>query len=383
MNVTVALLTDGIFPYVIGGMQKHSFYLCKFLAQRGIYVDLYHTPSQTQHDIQQLDCFTEEEKPYIHSIVIPFPQGDKFPGHYIRASKRYSQAIYEVFNTRKMPDIVYIQGFSGWTLLTEKQNTPNLPPTIVNFHGLEMFQPPTSWKGQLQNWMFRPFVKKNIQAADYAQSLGGKLTPILQQFIPQEKIWELGIGVDKDWIREAPLASHMPRRFCFVGRYERRKGIIELTQVLRSLHQAGHAFHFDFIGFIPKEQQIVADNIHYHGQVIDPKKIQSLLQSSDVLVCPSYSEGMPTVILEAMASGCSIIATDVGAVADVVCPENGWLIPSGNIPALESTMKTVLEIPDEVLQKKKAAAIAFIAQKHLWSNIIEAKIRFFQQIRNA
>ena len=52
----ISLLTDGIFPYVIGGMQKHSYYLVKYFAQIGVYVDLYHTNQSkldiTKHEFQ-------------------------------------------------------------------------------------------------------------------------------------------------------------------------------------------------------------------------------------------------------------------------------------------------------------------------------------------
>ncbi len=56
----VALVTDGIWPYVMGGMQKHSYYLCKYLAKKKIDVDLYHF-NQSQLNIEALDVFTEEE----------------------------------------------------------------------------------------------------------------------------------------------------------------------------------------------------------------------------------------------------------------------------------------------------------------------------------
>ena len=39
----IALVTDGIYPYVMGGMQKHSYYLCKYLVKLGVEIDLYHT----------------------------------------------------------------------------------------------------------------------------------------------------------------------------------------------------------------------------------------------------------------------------------------------------------------------------------------------------
>ena len=45
-----------------------------------------------------------------------------------------------------------------------------------------------------------------------------------------------------------------------------------------------------------------------------------------MLLCPSYSEGMPNVILEAMSRGLAIIATDIGAICDMVCDKNGILL---------------------------------------------------------
>ena len=60
----VALVTDGIFPYVMGGMQKHSYYLCKYLVRMGVKVDLYHT-NLNSYDIHELELFSEEEKQHI------------------------------------------------------------------------------------------------------------------------------------------------------------------------------------------------------------------------------------------------------------------------------------------------------------------------------
>ena len=60
----VALFTDGIYPYVIGGMQKHSFYLAKYFALNKVDVDLYHT-AKSVSVLDNLNCFSEEEKKFI------------------------------------------------------------------------------------------------------------------------------------------------------------------------------------------------------------------------------------------------------------------------------------------------------------------------------
>ena len=85
---------------------------------------------------------------------------------------------------------------------------------------------------------------------------------------------------------------------------------------------------FHFVGPIPIKQQLnVSDlKIVYHGLISDLEERQSIYDRCDVLLCPSYSEGMPNVILEAMSRGLAIIATDVGAICDMVCDKNGILL---------------------------------------------------------
>src|SRR5687768_8250808 len=107
----IALLTDGIYPYVLGGMQKHSYYLVKYLAKNQVHVDLYHT-NQSTFDIDQLELFNDEEKKFIRSFAIPMPRSDKYPGHYLRQSFEYSRRVYELFQKNEEADFIYIKGFS-------------------------------------------------------------------------------------------------------------------------------------------------------------------------------------------------------------------------------------------------------------------------------
>mgnify|MGYP000917428566 FL=1 len=69
----IALITDGIWPYVLGGMQKHSFYLCKYLAQNGVQVTLVHF-NQSSYNIEELSVFSAEEKKNIRSVIVPIPK---------------------------------------------------------------------------------------------------------------------------------------------------------------------------------------------------------------------------------------------------------------------------------------------------------------------
>lgn len=367
----------------MGGMQKHSYYLAKYLAAAKVSVSVYHPKinAEAANDLIYANYFSDEELYYLSFVEVMPPEPATFPGHYIYDTYAYSKALYQYFKLDI--DLVYIQGFSGWYLLRQLKEKNIRIPTIINFHGLEMFQRPASLKSILINAYFRPFVLQNLRLATYVQSLGGQLTNILlRQSIASEKIIEVGIGITKDWlIQECDLSqsSTALRKFVFVGRYERRKGIEELTRVLREL-ASNSSFTFDFIGPIPEHKQLLMECINYHGLVKDANVIKSILQQADVLVCPSYSEGMPTVILEAMASGCAIIATDVGAVSMQVDEQNGWLIPPADKAALKNAFIEAIQAPSSIMLEKQKVSLARIRKKFLWDQIAQQMMEKMVQI---
>ncbi len=366
----IALITDGISPYVLGGMQKHSFYLAKYLAQHQVHVDLIHF-NDSAYDIDQMEFFSEEEKKFIHPIVLKFPNSATFPGHYIYKSYKYSciafEAIQHKLNTY---DFIYTKGFTGWKLISEKRKGHIKCCNIgVKFHGYEMFQMAPDFKTKLQQYLLQPFVKKLSQQADIVFSYGGKITDIIRSIgVKPEHIIEIPSGVEKSFIG-ASISSHNEtyRKFIFLGRAERRKGIIELNDVLQKLISQKRNFKFEFIGPIPDSMKLTHDSIMYHGEIRDAQKIKSLLSQNDVLVCPSWSEGFPNVILEGMASGLAIIATNVGAINAMVNTNNGWLIEPANEKALYSAIIDAIESKD--LTSKKQQSLELIKTKFNWDMI--------------
>ena len=90
----------------------------------------------------------------------------------------------------------------------------------------------------------------------------------------------------------------------------------------------------------------------------------------DILLCPSYSEGMPNVIMEAMSRGLAIIATDVGAVSKLVDEENGWLInPRGLEKNLNSSIVRAIKTECIEIDKKKKQSLNKI-KFFTWEKVI-------------
>lgn len=356
----------------MGGMQKHSYYLAKYLAKNKIQVDLFHF-NQSLLNIEELGVFEEEEKKYINSIVLEFPKLSTLPGHYVKESYRYSEIIFEKIKPNlHQYDFIYTKGFTGWKLIESKMNGLSCPRIGVNFHGYEMFQPAPSFKVKLQHLILRKPVKWISKHADVVFSYGGKITEIIASLgIKHQKIIEIPTGIQESWINKNKLVVNKPKRFIFIGRYERRKGIEELNTVLKELLKTDN-FIFEFIGNIPLIRQLKSKKLIYHGEMRNAEQIKVILQKADVLVCPSHSEGMPNVIMEGMASGLAIIATDVGAVAKMVNNKNGRLINATNLKDnLSFALMEMISITDEELLSYKQTSIDNVNLLFLWDNVIK------------
>jgi glycosyltransferase involved in cell wall biosynthesis len=381
----ISLLTDGIFPYTMGGMQKHSYYLTKYLARAGIMVDVYYGLTEGKSVPEKYDEYSEEELNNIRFFPLNFPKSGRYPGHYIIENYYFSKRVNKELIRHSTPDFIYIQGFAGWYFLQNrrKQRAWNKIKTGINFHGVEMFQKAANLNIKFQHFLLRPPTACNLKNADVLFSLGGKLTAIHKKVVPSSTIFEIPIGIACDWLVDPnKLKVSDKRRFTFIGRYERRKGIEEISSVLSGeCRIIFSSTEFHLIGPIPADKQLKDfANIKYHGAIHDEGKIKELLQASDVLLCPSWSEGMPTVILEAMASGCAIITSDVGAVCEQVDSKNGILIRPGDKKQLKVAIEKMITMPCEQLLAMKKASINRIKEKFLWEKVTEQTITEIKKI---
>lgn len=367
----IAIVCDGVHPYVVGGMQRHTFYLVKYLSRMGVKITLLHF-NQSNLDIQKLEVFSEQERDNIENIVLEFPKGDGLPGHYVRASFDYSVLCFEAIKDRIMEfDFIYTKGFSGWKLIKEKRKHPEWPPIGVKFHGYEMFQKQADTKRLLQSFLLRRPVRWISLNADFVFSYGSKITEIIRSLgVKEGKIIQIPAGIEKEWIRDASPNVNSIRKFVYLGRYERRKGIEELNKAIESLESEGIKYTFDFIGPFTETQKLPFKSLTYHGALTDNSKIRAILDQSDFLVCPSWSEGMPNVILEGMARGCAIIATDVGATSIMVRNGNGLLIEPGKVKVISSAIKAAVSYSDAQILSMKLHSLEIIKNELVYENIL-------------
>ena len=147
-------------------------------------------------------------------------------------------------------------------------------------------------------------------------------------------------------------------RFLFIGSIDQRKGILD---ILECFADCNNPFELHICGGYKDEQteKIVKryidsfkHSIIEHGYIKGEEKRKIFLES-DVLILPSYSEGLPMVIMEAFHAGCAVITTSVGAIPEVVTKRNGFVIEPGNKKQLSSVIKVLLN-DSALLQQMKA-----------------------------
>ncbi len=159
-----------------------------------------------------------------------------------------------------------------------------------------------------------------------------------RQFIPEQRLLLLPNGIDCRPFAHVPTvrsrADH-PLRLVYIGRIAREKGLYESLQGLRLALELGVDARLVIAGQGAEEARLrryaqalgIASRITFAGPVQGRDKV-TLLAGSDVMIMPSYSEGLPYALLEAMAAGVPVIATPVGAIPDVVTPgTHGCLVP--------------------------------------------------------
>lgn len=197
--------------------------------------------------------------------------------------------------------------------------------------------------------------------------------------VPAEKIVCNPYGVDLDaFTLRPPPEPGRPFRFLFLGSLTARKGVPLLLEVWENL-AARHA-ELWLVGPVPPDVRPHIPDLP--GLKVLGKRphrdLPAIIQSCDVLVFPSYFEGFGLVVLEAMACGVPVIASDATVGPDLIEDGvDGWLMAAGDATRLQALMETALARPDETfamgrLARRRVEAYTWEAYGIRWKNLLEA-----------
>ena len=198
---------------------------------------------------------------------------------------------------------------------------------------------------------------------------------LLELGASRDRISVIPNGVDLTRFKGAPrtVPAATPPTVAFVGRMIKNKGPEKLLDALLQLHREQVPFRARFYGDGPLLSELTARagaggaDIEFAGQVSD---VASALSTADILVRPSLTEGLPLALLEAMASCCCVIATDIPGNRDLVRDDvNGLLVAPRDPRALVHAIRALLQ--DPVRRGRLAAAGLETARDYSWDRVVD------------
>jgi glycosyltransferase involved in cell wall biosynthesis len=156
----------------------------------------------------------------------------------------------------------------------------------------------------------------------------------------------------------------------YVGVVADFKGINELTTVAERLFEKYHNFRLVCVGAGPSMEKLVQlraradrDGAVVLPGLVSPEEVPKYLQASDFMVFPSYSEGMPQSVLEAMNCGLPVVATRVGGIPEVVIDgQTGLLVDAKDVEQLNNAMERMIN-DSEFRRSAGRKALAYAHEK--------------------
>jgi len=178
-----------------------------------------------------------------------------------------------------------------------------------------------------------------------------------------ERIRIIPCGVERSFYEGAPSAPETAR-FVTVGRLCEQKGQLTLIEAAAEARRRGGVFHLTLIGDGDMRGDIeAAISRHRLGDCVDlagwktPAEVRAAIEGARAFILPSYAEGLPVSIMEAMLLERPVISTYVAGIPELVLPgENGWLVPAADVQALSGAILAALAAsPDRIAEMGRAA----------------------------
>ena len=186
------------------------------------------------------------------------------------------------------------------------------------------------------------------------------------------KVRVVHCGLDGEFLAQALTPPPRTQQLVCVGRLCEQKGQLLLLRALHRLREQGVRLDLVLAGdgeMRPEVESLIAelglaDQVRITGW-IGGETVRREILDARALVLPSFAEGLPVVLMEAMALGRPVISTYIAGIPELINDGvHGWLIPAGDVLALADAMREVLQHDDAALAEIGARAHERAAARH-------------------
>jgi glycosyltransferase involved in cell wall biosynthesis len=230
------------------------------------------------------------------------------------------------------------------------------------------------WLDRATDWMVARHVCVSQDVATFSTGRGK---------LPNAKIRVIPNGVDAAGIAAAAPADLQQfgippdsRTLLFVGRLDPQKGPFVLLMAAKELLARRPELHLLYVGDGPLRESLqnqvaredLSLRVHFAGRRND---VPSLLRAAHLFVLPSLWEGLPNVVLEAMAAGVPLVASRVEGISDLIEDrQSGVVVPPNSAPLLVEAIERLLANPQEA-QRLASNAQHIVQERFAWSHVVE------------
>ncbi|MGP0087122.1 MAG: glycosyltransferase family 4 protein [Steroidobacteraceae bacterium] len=216
---------------------------------------------------------------------------------------------------------------------------------------------------------------EKVRRCTFAIAISSYARGQLYRFVQPEywtKIHLVHCGLERAFYAESKSAGPKTNRLVCVGRLCEEKGQLLLIDAARRLTTAGTDVELVLAGDGEMRAQIeelvtsynLTNKIRITGW-ISSEQVRDEILAAKALVLPTLAEGLPVVIMEAMALRRPVISTYIAGIPELVQPnKHGWLVPAGDVQALTEAMQACLDAPAQTLAQLGEAARERVLARH-------------------
>jgi len=241
-------------------------------------------------------------------------------------------------------------------------------PSVLFIQGEEEYAPEGAWRNRIYgpialSFSDSIFVQTEKMRKDLLQELSHR-----RIFAPVRSAGSR-IHVMPNGVEIRGRRNFEGEKLVYVGRLTRKKGVEYLISAMRSVKEVDLLIVGDGPDRQRLEKMAAGLRVKFIGMV-SPDRVYDYLEQAKILILPSFYEGLPNVILEAMSLGVPVIATRVGGIPDLVRQkETGLLVEPGGVDELAIGIKKLIE--DDDLRRRVSKNCLGEVKKYSWDHVVE------------
>lgn len=381
-TVSRLLVLSPLYPPRTGGLENHAEQFNKHLAAAGHQIVTW-TPHLATHA-------PVHEQPHPNLNILRFPAWEII-GNYPLPKFWHPTLWRQFWRIKNMPaDIVisrtrfFITSPLAWLLARWKG-----VPWLHIEHGSGFVALDNTLTNLLARLLDESLGRLIFKRADAVVANSKASAEFVKCFAPKQTVSVIYRGIEAVLLA-AITADHSIRAqhaqkilITYVGRLIAGKGVGDLLHAFAKLPD--NAAHLLIIGTGPQESELkrlanklnIYRRLTFYGDTPWLKAI-ALMKDADIIVNPSYTEGLPTAVIEAALCRRAVIATNVGGTPEIIQHEqSGYLVPPKNPAALRQALQTL--ISEEALRRRLGkAAYTAVINRFTWAGAVAA----YQQLFN-